>query len=365
MKKSLFLAALATIALASCTQNEDFSQPEKISFNPVNYKAQSTKAPINTTTYSTNDPSFGVFAFWSETKDWSLTADADLKQYVGSNGSGVMISYDSQWKSENDYYWPLSGKLTFIGYTPYYYGNLSNNGPVTASYAKSTKTLSITGFSAQYQDDLMYTVPETAQNLTANGTEYTGTTTSYKGVNIAFRHALSQIVFKAKAADGLAHDTQFKITKIEMKGIKDGADMNVVKNGTPVWTEYANMNSIFDYTVYNDANGVIVETAATSSVSDEIGTGFLMIPQTFSTTPTENTDEFEVTYYMEGSNMPGVWTGPITKSVKILPQLASVAAGTKYVFTLTISPDRILYSPSVAEDWSTGGSGYDVPEQQP
>ncbi|MBQ5573468.1 MAG: fimbrillin family protein, partial [Bacteroidaceae bacterium] len=63
MKKSLFLAALAAIALASCTQNEDFSQPEKINFNPVNYKAQSTKAPINTTTYSTTDPSFGVFAF--------------------------------------------------------------------------------------------------------------------------------------------------------------------------------------------------------------------------------------------------------------------------------------------------------------
>ena len=111
MKKSLFLAALATIALASCTQNEDFSQPEKISFNPVNYKAQSTKAPINTTTYRTNDPSFGVFAFWSETKDWSLTADADLKQYVGSNGSGVMIMFNNQWKSETDYYWPLSGAL--------------------------------------------------------------------------------------------------------------------------------------------------------------------------------------------------------------------------------------------------------------
>lgn len=362
MKKSLFLAALATIALASCTQNEDFSQPEKISFNPVNYKAQSTKAPINTTTYSTTDPSFGVFAFWSE-KYWSVAGDTDLKQYVGSNGSSVMIAFDNQWKSTTDYYWPLSGKLTFIGYTPYYYGNLSTNGPVTASYAKSTKTLSIIGFSAQYQDDLMYTIPETAQDLTANGTEYTGVNPSYKGVNIAFRHALSQIVFKAKAADGLAHDTQFKITKIEMKGIKDGADMNVVENGTPVWTEYANMNSIFDYTVYNDANGVIVETAATSSVSDEIGTGFLMIPQTFSSNLTENIDEFEVTYYMQTSNLPGEWTGPITKSVRIQPQLTSVAVGTKYVFTLTISPDRILYSPSVAEDWSDSGSDYDVPEQ--
>lgn len=364
MKKSLFLAALATIVLASCTQNEDFSQPEKINFNPVNYKAQSTKAPINTTTYSTTDPSFGVFAFWSKTKDWSLTADADLKQYVGSNGSSVMIAFDNQWKSTTDYYWPLSGKLTFIGYTPYYYGNLSTNGPVTASYAKSTKTLSITGFSAQYQDDLMYTVPETAQNLTANGTEYTGATTSYKGVNIAFRHALSQIVFKAKAANNLAHATQFKITKIEMKGIKDGATMTVVENGTPQWTGYASMTSQFDKIVYENATtGTIVQTGNPSAESAEIGTGFLMIPQTFSTTPTEDTDEFEVTYYMQTSNLSDEWTGPITKSVKIQPQLATVAAGTKYVFTLTISPDRILYSPSVAADWSTGGSSYDVPEQ--
>lgn len=363
MKKSLFLAALATIALVSCTQNEDFSQPEKISFNPVNYKAQSTKAPINTTTYSTTDPSFGIFAFHTD-KGWDVASTQDAPNPVSVYIPKSIVSWQTdEWNTDTDAYWPLSGKLTFIGYTPYYYGNLSTNGTVTASYAESTKTLSITGFSAQYQDDLMYTLPSDAQDLTANTVNYVNGTTSYTGVPIKFRHALSQIVFKAKAADGLAHDTQFKITKIEMKGIKDDADMNVVENGTPVWTEYANMNSIFDYTVYNDANGVIVETAATSSVSDEIGTGFLMIPQTFSTTPTEDTDEFEVTYYMEGSNMPGVWTGPITKSVKIQPQLASVAAGTKYVFTLTISPDRILYSPLVAEDWSTGGSGYDVPEQ--
>ncbi len=366
MKKGLFLAALATIALASCTQNEDFSQPEKISFNPVNYKAQSTKAPINTTTYSTNDPSFGVFAFWSETKDWSLTADADLKQYVGSNGSGVMISFDSQWKSENDYYWPLSGKLTFIGYTPYNYGGGVDGTPITASYAKATKTLTISNFSAANQDDLMYTLPSDAKDLTANGTNYDADgkdTKTYNGVPIKFRHALSQIVFKAKAADGLAHDTQFKITKIEMKGIKDGADMNVVENGTPVWTEYANMTSKFDKIVYENATGTKVQTGNHSAVSAEIGTGFLMIPQTFSSNLTENIDEFEVTYYMQTSNLPGEWTGPITKSVRIQPQLASVAVGTKYVFTLTISPDRILYSPSVAEDWSTGGSDYDVPEQ--
>lgn len=354
MKKSLFLAALATIALASCTQNEDFSQPEKISFNPVNYKSQSTKAPINGAYYTSSNPSFGIFAFHTD-KGWD-TDGTTINPYIGKSE----VSWNrtnSEWNTATDAYWPLSGSLTFIGYTPY---------GVTAEYAKGTKTLTISDFSAANQDDLMYTQPSDAQDLTVNSAPYIqeqGGTSTYSGVPIKFRHALSQIVFEAKAADGLSYETQFKITKIEMKGIKDGADMNVVENGTPVWTEYANMDSNFDYTVYNDVNGVTVKTDESSALS--IGTGFLMIPQTFNNTLSENIDEFEVTYYMEGKNMPGVWTGPITKSVKIQPQLATVAAGTKYVFTLTISPDRILYSPSVAEDWSTGGSGYDVPEQQP
>lgn len=367
MKKSLFLAALATIALASCTQNEDFSQPEKISFNPVNYKAQSTKAPITTTYYKTTDPSFGIFAFHSE-KEWDRSADADLKQYVGTSGSSVQIKYNTQWKAVSDYYWPLSGSLTFIGYTPYNYGGGVDGTPITASYAKATKTLTISNFSAANQDDLMYTLPSDAKDLTANGTNYDADgndTKTYDGVPIKFRHALSQIVFKAKAADGLAHNTQFKITKIEMKGIKDVATMTVVDNSTPQWTDYASMTTQFDKIVYENATtGTIVQTGNPSAVSAEIGTGFLMIPQTFNTTLTEDCDEFEVTYYMEGSNMSGVWTGPITKSVKIQPNLNTVAYGKKYVFTLTISPDKILYSPSVAEDWDAIGNkeseDYDV-----
>lgn len=347
MKKSLFLAALATIALASCTQNEDFSQPEKISFNPVNYKAQSTKAPINGAYYTSSNPSFGIFAFHTD-KGWD-TDGTTINPYIGKSE----VSWNrtnSEWNTATDAYWPLSGSLTFIGYTPF----TSGNADVNAAYDKATKKLTITNFSAANQDDLMYTLPSDAQDLTVNSAPYIqeqGGTSAYSGVPIKFRHALSQIVFKAKAADGLAHDTQFKITKIEMKGIKDVATMTVVENATPQWTD---MTSKFDKIVYENATtDTIVQTGNPSAVSAEIGTGFLMIPQTFSTTPTEDTDEFEVTYYMEGSNMPGVWTGPITKSVKIQPQLTSVAAGTKYVFTLTISPDRILYSPSVAEDWDT------------
>jgi hypothetical protein len=43
--------------------------------------------------------------------------------------------------------------------------------------------------------------------------------------------------------------------------------------------------------------------------------------------------------------------------------LTELAMGKKYTLNLTIYADRILYSPSVAEDWSVGGSSYDVPEQ--
>lgn len=351
MKKSLFLAALATIALASCTQNEDFSQPEKINFNPVNYKTQSTKAPINGAYYTSSDPSFGIFAFHTD-KGWDVASTQDAPNPVSEYIPKSIVSWQTdKWNTATDAYWPLSGKLTFIGYTPYYYGNLSTNGTVTASYAKSTKTLSITGFSAQYQDDLMYTLPSDAKDLTANTVNYVNGTTSYKGVPIKFRHALSQIVVTAKVAQEYAGAT-FKINSISLQQMNDNATLTVTESASPVasWGEASDAAS---FTILN------AETATLTTGAASVGTPVLVIPQELE----DNQQKLVISYSMTFNNVTTSTSKDVYLNSGANDALTALAMGKKYTLNLTLYADRILYSPSVAEDWSDGDSDYDVPEQ--
>lgn len=348
MKKSLFLAVLATIALVSCTQNEDFSQPEKISFNPVNYKAQSTKAPINSTYYTSEDPSFGIFAFHTD-KGWNGDGTT-INEYIPKS----KVSWNetnSEWNTATDAYWPLSGSLTFIGYTPYNYGGGDDGTPITASYAKATKTLTISNFSAANQDDLMYTLPSDADDLTAANTvnyENGSAATTYKGVPIKFRHALSQIVVNAKVADTYTGAT-FKINSISLQDMNDYATLTVTESAS--WGETSN-----DEAEFNILSSV---TDALSTTAKEVGKPVLVIPQALNA----QQQKLVISYSMTFNGVKTTTSKNVYLNSGTNDALTELAMGKKYTLNLTIYADRILYSPSVAEDWSVGGSSYDVPEQ--
>lgn len=352
MKKSLFLATIATIALASCTQNEDFSQPEKINFNPVNYKAQSTKAPINGAYYTSSDPSFGIFAFHTD-KGWD-TDGTTINPYIGKSE----VSWNrtnSEWNTATDAYWPLSGSLTFIGYTPF----TSGNADVNAAYDKATKKLTITNFSAANQDDLMYTLPSDAQDLTVNSAPYIqeqGGTSAYSGVPIKFRHALSQIVVKAKVADTYTGAT-FTINSISLQGMNDNATLTVTENGNSVasWGTPYTRDAAF--------NILTAETEELNTTLTKIGDAVLVIPQAL----VDQQQKLVISYSMTFNGVKTTTSKDVYLNSGTNDALTALAMGKKYTLNLTLYADRILYSPSVAEDWdataNNGSSDYDVPEQ--
>lgn len=347
MKKSLFLAALATIALASCTQNEDFSQPEKISFNPVNYKAQSTKAPINGAYYESDYPSFGIFAFHTD-KGWDVVGTQETPNPINVYIPNSEVSWNytkNEWNTATDAYWPLSGSLTFIGYTPY---------GVTAEYAKETKTLTIAGFSAANQDDLMYTLPSDAQDLTVNSAPYIqeqGGTSAYSGVPIKFRHALSQIVVTAKVADTYT-GAVYNITGLSLQSMDDNNTLNVTENATPVasWGTASVETATFSIFSGTSAN---LDTRGAN-----VGSAVLVIPQALDA----NQQKLVVNYQMTYNGVTTSTSRDVYLNSGASP-LTALDMGKKYTLNLTLYADRILYSPSVAEDWSDGDSDYDVPEQ--
>ena len=339
MKKSLFLAAIATIALASCTQNEDFSQPEKISFNPVNYKAQSTKAPITGAYYTSNDPSFGIFAFHTD-KGWNETGTT-IKEYIQK--SEVTWQTD-EWNTTTDAYWPLSGSLTFIGYTPF--------DGIDAKYTIGSKTLTISDFSAANQDDLMYTLPSDAQDLKANTENYNNgnTANTYAGVPIKFRHALSQIVVKAKVADTYA-DATFTINSISLQGMNDNATLTVTESAS--WGTPSIRDAAF--------NILTAGTEELNTTLTEIEDPVLVIPQAL----VAQQQKLVISYSMTFNNVTTSTSKDVYLNSGTNDALTALAMGKKYTLNLTIYADRILYSPSIEEDWSDGGSSYDVLPEQP
>lgn len=394
MKKLFFLAVAAVVALAACTKNEAdttaFEQAKVINFNTVANKA--TKAyeggPISGNVYSYDLPSFGVFAsYLAKDKTWA-SDKASATRYMDD----VEVKFNDTkdiWAPASTYYWPLEGSLSFIAYSP--------KAAATAAFAEATGTLTLTGFTVNTtvasQVDLLYS--SIAADKDQNESYYQDSDNhkdSHKpadsgygegdtGVNIKFKHALAQIIFKAKAADDVyAAGMSFKINTITVNAastadkmtVDNPADTDLACNVT-TWT---NPKTPADFAVRSaDFPNATVEAGAANFLTDElsapIGDALLMIPSKKEVTPA--TDPATYTF----ANDPTVTIkytlyrmDPVlamgSKTVTIhFDDIDDVVkcweAGKKYVYNLTIDLQKIYFNPTIT-DWVNGGSqDVDIP----
>lgn len=255
MKKILFFAVVASVALAGCTRNESvkFETPDTpISFSPFSLRNATKAAGVygEIGTYYNTSESFAAWAYF--TKDAKATvnpqtnADASNgSEFFGTSSAGITCTYNSTGKywepTPNSYYWPRAGYLHFHALSP----SDVENGTVAHSWANG---FTITGYVAKaYSDantaedltddiqiDLLYSdfifdrqrsayTPQTGlpyddddnQTGAASGTsDY-----AYNGVDITFNHALAAIKFKAKTDANYLTGTQqhkFIVRKIEI-----------------------------------------------------------------------------------------------------------------------------------------------------
>lgn len=180
MKKLLFAAAVIT-AMASCSNNEiiDVNPGEGISFRTSLDKATRTTANVTT---KENLTQFNVTAIGNSSSYFT-------NLLVSSTNQGV------NWNTAQTYYWP-SYELKFFAYAPI-------NDIGTVSIDQNAQT--INGFTpasdvAQQKDLLV-----SCNTGTKDANEGTG-------VEMNFKHALSQIEIKAKCSN--------PNIKIEVKGIR-------------------------------------------------------------------------------------------------------------------------------------------------
>lgn len=366
MKKSLFLAALATIALASCTQNESIVERQEIGFSPLQYKAVNSKVIIEGNKYP-SDLAFGLYAYHSDGTNNNV--------YINN----ATCSYDATAKtfvSNPVAYWPLSGTLGMVAWSP---------SSIRASYTLAEKKLSIL-FAAAGREanpvDLMYSTPRTSltkdnQNV-GYATDEEGVADGGNGVGITFNHALSQIVVKAKVAQEYAGAT-FTINSISLQGMNDNATLTVTESASPV-ASWGETSAAASFTIPN------VETVALGITATPVGKPVLVIPQALKVKSdiVPKPQQLEINYSMtvdlgtpndKSDDVTTTTTKYVDLNSGANDALTALAMGKKYTLNLTLYADRILYSPSVS-DWvsqydsnSDGtpdknyGSDYDVPEQ--
>lgn len=198
MKKYFIIAAVAMVAMASCTKtltDETAVQNDKIAFEVANY-AQQTKADVAITnaedgifsfhTYAYQFPQIGTpVTFMSnvEILPWNISGTTTT-QVTADNFASTNIS---SWAPEYDYYWPKTGYVNFYSYA---------GTPAPTSYgttAGTEGTITYTDAVINYNDNVL--VADAAYGFHANAAQYHIDHADVKGVTTLFRHYLAKVAF--------------------------------------------------------------------------------------------------------------------------------------------------------------------------
>ncbi len=301
--------------------------------NEIKFKAvvhKSTKAPIQNSWYAMTDPDFGIFAYRTEGGSSNLYFSNALCTNDGANAENL-------WYTTPASYWPASGTLTFIAYSPYKTDGVSCNG----------NSLTVDSFDIQDQDDLLYTIPADATGLYASSTgeryEYgNGAYTTATGVPIRFRHSLSLVQVNVKTD---SPGSNIVVTGIRFSGFDRYGKLTADNSGT-AWSQ---KSGAYSPQVFSGEQAV-----GTSPV--QIGTMNMFIP-----TSLASMHKLLVSYKIAAKDVNGKpipeGGGTVTDYPVELNSstLSAFEAGKKYVLTLNIN-SRLMTFTASAKDWEDSNS---------
>lgn len=370
MKKVLFFALAAGVALAACTKNEvkPVEVDQEITFQAVVDKA-ATKAGTfdNGVTYPIDRP-FGTFAFFYTTSGgYTKGAPKYIDNAEVTNPTSETSG--SAWTTNPKYYWPKQGFLTFMSYSPY--DDL--HAIVTcAPTADAMAEIKIPNWDVDAHQTVDIMIADRVDNLKANRSNG-----GYTGVPTVFRHKLAQIVkFSIKTKEDFgnlksgapqAGSKLFFLKKIELQdivtngtfssGVKPSNEAGAIGVWTPASTPADN-----DYTWYENTADQLVQggdyefnTTEVALSSGDIKTnGYLLVrPQTFAE---NDSKKIEITYVIRSYTSALAFSDEtVVQSFNIHSATPSWDINKKYSFTITVDLNQIYWAPSV-EDWEDGTS---------
>lgn len=346
MKKLFFIAAIASVAFASCVKNDpapSVTEQHEITFAApvVGTATKVTPGELSGAVYPTADH-FNVYAVWH---------DGDFAGW--GSGSLYMDDVETQyddtyngWRPLDRHYWPKNGKMTFAAYSPKELDSYSTSHSYTATGLK------ISGFQVQADAKNHVDVLYSERSYNKEKTSADNTNTPYDEVDIDFKHALSSIQFTAKTKTNYG-TTEIKLKKITLYGVNSKGDFDEKVDETvpgtykdePTWTNPSEVVAEANaYVYYNNTTGQALSDAAWVMNGQANQTDLICLPQTLPATAT-----VVVTYSI---NPPGASTAAVdvTLEKKINTLTTEWEPGKRYTYHLTISLDEIYFAPEVT-DW--------------
>ena len=334
MRKLFFMAALASVAFASCTKDENFYENEstnqEISFTPVNHKPGS-RAMINGTAYPKEVP----FKVWA----WNGANSDGSNSNIFMNGVEVKfheLGTIDAWAPDVPYYWPSGEKVDFFAVSP---SSSSLKPTVTSSTDIKISDYTVNStYSTPDAVDLMYA--EKVKGLSNNTTS--GSSLNLRdGVGLTFKHALAQVKFKVNMKDPSSTSRTMVLKSIKMEGVNTMNTLSFAGNDLTASWGTSKTSGTWEKTELN--------TNITTSPSEIIGTtstdGWIVLPQTVA-------DGIKVTLTVSIKGQAN------TEYVAQLNKASSNAIsdwvmGKIYTYNITlnaVSPNEIFFVPSVT-DW--------------
>lgn len=230
--KKLFFGAVAMLALASCSSENTLDLNN--SGNEIAFSVATNNTSRAADVYCNNNKP-GEFNVW---------ASHASKQYI----AGDLIRYDggsSKWiNMSGNRYWPSTGDVTFVAYE-------NENGDFAFN---PTGASTLTGFTVSTnvanQLDFIYARKTQAKSSTPTP------------VTLNFRHALSQIVYKAKNTN---KNLFVEIGAVSIVNVNSKADFAFPTADTT--TPYVDHGSASDATIDNQGAWSNLSTLATFPVS--------------------------------------------------------------------------------------------------
>lgn len=298
MKAKLFVAALATLAFASCSETETVEMPSSAAIKFDNaFVGNAVRGEVN----NGNFTKFKVFGGYGESNVsvWNNVFD-----------NVVVNKEDGTWTAEQIQYWQAGMSYVFQAYASETTGTPTVDGVEFASYTVSPTT----------QEDLLVSdvVTKSSVDVSNPGT-----------VDFTFSHLLSMVKFTFSST--LADNVTINISELKIQNMPNTGKYTVAGG----WTELTGTEEFG----FNDVNGVKLSAAQSSDAK-------IVMPQNVGTI----TASFKVTT-----------TGALTieKTHTVTLPAVDLEKGKRYNFTAELTPENIDNNPlkpitftvKKVEDW--------------
>lgn len=266
------------------------------------------------------------------------------EEFMGTSTDGVEFIYDDGWDYKEDSeirFWKEAKNcgLIFYAVSPANPSGLTKDiGSIAQKFEYTVPT------ECSNQVDLMYATAEV-------DVDDKGVPTSYSdgeckdGVKIDFKHALSQILFKAKTEDSRLRVDIASITveNVCSKGSFTFYDFIALSGNSCYWTVPDSGQKTELYTVSLKNNTNIPNTA--TDISDS---PLLLMPQRLSDFVGNRSLKVEFSIYVNGNENNKL------DNTLYVPLTGEWKAGYKYTYTLIFSEDIIKIGTVNVDDWTDG-----------